>query len=182
MGSLLPFVPFIVFAVLCWLGGSTAGLIAGACSALIILGRDVVFLKHSPKLIEVGAVILFGALAVFALTTRANWTVPGVRLLVDSGLLALIVLSILMRRPFTRPYAQERTSPDIWHTHSFLRTNYMISGVWALAFAIIVLADAMLVYEPMVPVSLGIGTTVAALFVAFKFTAWYPNHNANKGK
>jgi hypothetical protein len=58
----------------------------------------------------------------------------------------------------------------------------MISGVWALAFAIIVLADAMLVYEPMVPVSLGIGTTVAALFVAFKFTAWYPNHHANNGK
>jgi hypothetical protein len=87
-----------------------------------------------------------------------------------------------MRRPFTRPYAQERTSPDLWHTHTFLHTSNMISGVWALAFAIIVPADAMRVYEPMVPASLVIGTTVAALVVAFKLTEWYPNHHANKGK
>ena len=37
-----------------------------------------------------------------------------------------------------------------------------------------VLADLLMLYVPGVPKSVGILVTVAALYAAIKFTAWYP--------
>ena len=55
----------------------------------------------------------------------------------------------------------------------FLRTNYVISAVWALAFAVLVAADLVMIYLPDLH-RFGIIVTVIALVGAFKFTASYP--------
>lgn len=54
--------------------------------------------------------------------------------------------------------------------------NKVISGAWALAFAVIVAADLVMVLQPGLPLAVGIAISVAALVAAFRFSRWYPDH------
>jgi hypothetical protein len=83
MGILLGFAPFIAFAILDWAMGPTQGLIAGALVSLALLLRDWFILKHVPKVLEIGTTILFGGLALYAVSGAPTWSIIGVRLRVD---------------------------------------------------------------------------------------------------
>lgn len=174
MGILLAFAPFVVFAIVDRFVGSTEGLVAGTVISIGLLLRDVVSRK-SVKVLEVGTAILFGGLALYAVLNKPAWSVIGVRLMVDSGLLLIVLLSMALRRPFTLQYAREQVAPEIWGTPQFVRTNYVITAVWALAFAVMVVAELALLKMPDLPPRIGILAIVFALVGAVKFTGWYPD-------
>ncbi len=173
MGILLAFAPFIAFALIDRLSGPTEGLIAGAVVSAALLLRDLIQ-GRTAKVLEIGTAILFGGLALYALLGRPSWSVVGVRLVVDAGLLLIVLASLVMRRPFTLQYARERVAPELWGEPEFVRTNYVITAVWALAFAVMVVAELVLLYVPDVPPRAGIVAIVLALVGAVKFTGWYP--------
>ena len=175
MGIALSFAPFIAFALMDRVFGSVAGLMAGALVSAVLIGRDLIGKRRSPRLLEMGSLLLFGGLAVYAAVAAPDWSVIGVRLRVDCGLLLIIVLSLVVRRPFTLQYAREQVPQEHWNTPAFLKTNDVISSVWALAFVVLVAADLVMLYMPDVPVRAGIVATILALIGAMKFTAWYPN-------
>jgi hypothetical protein len=174
MGILLAFAPFIAFAVVDRLFGSAEGLCAGFAVSAILLVRDWLSPNRAPKLLEIGTAILFGALAAYALLRRPDWSIIGVRLAVDSGLLLIVLISIAIRQPFTQQYAREQVARELWRSPEFLRTNDVITAVWALAFAALVIADIVLLYVPELPPRFGIIVSILALVGAVKFTAWYP--------
>jgi hypothetical protein len=174
MGILLAFAPFIVFALVDRIASPSAGLIAGALVSAALLLRDILAPSRTPKILEVGTVVLFGGLALYAVFSEAALSVIGVRLLVDSGLLLIVLGSIAVRQPFTLQYAREQAAPELWDNPAFIRTNYIITGVWALAFAVMVLAELALLYVPGLPPRAGVITIVVALIGAVKFTGWYP--------
>lgn len=182
MRVLLAFAPFIAFAAFDLLVGPQEGLIAGAVVAALVLIRD--WLNHrSPKVLEIGSVLLFGGLAIWAFAEGATWSIVGVRLRVDAGLLLIVLVSLAIGRPFTLQHARDEAPREVWNSPTFVRTNYVITTVWALAFAVLVAADLVLLYLPEVPHRVGIIATILALVGAFKFTAWYPkrgrsNHTA----
>jgi hypothetical protein len=91
-------------------------------------------------------------------------------------MLAIVLVSLAVRRPFTLQYAREQTPPEIWASPLFLRANDIISGVWAIAFALLVAADAALLAWPETPGWIGIAATVLVLVAAVRFTLWYPDH------
>ncbi|MGH6883546.1 MAG: hypothetical protein ACREFM_21665, partial [Hypericibacter sp.] len=64
----------------------------------------------------------------------------------------------------------------LWDSPGFVRTNYVITGAWAVAFLVMVVADLILLYMPEWPSRIGIIATIVALVGAVKFTAWYPEH------
>jgi hypothetical protein len=174
MGILLAFAPFIAFALVDRLVGTTEGLIAGAVIAAALLIRDWLTPGRSPKILEIGTVVLFGVLAIYAVSANPTWSIAGVRLRVDLGLLIIVLLSMALRRPFTLQYAQEQVPAEFWNSPQFLRTNTVITAAWALAFFVMVLADLTLVYLPELPPRIAIIMTIVALVAAFKFTGWYP--------
>ncbi len=178
MGILLAFAPFIAFAVVDRLVGATEGLVVGALVAAGLLVRDWISRDREPKVLEIGTVLLFGGLALVALVGDPGWSmlgsVFGVRLLVDAGLLAVVLVSIAIRKPFTLQYAREQVAPDLWDRPEFVRTNYIITCAWALAFVVMVVADYVLLAMPDLPPRVGIIATVLALVGAIKFTDWYP--------
>ena len=177
MGILLAFAPFIVFALVDRIASPSAGLIAGGLVSAALLLRDILAPNRTPKILEVGTVVLFGGLALYAVFSEAALSVIGVRLLVDSGLLLIVLGSIAVRQPFTLQYAREQAAPELWDNPAFIRTNYIITGVWALAFAVMVIAELALLYVPDLPPRVGIIAIVVALYGAVKFTGWYPERN-----
>lgn len=180
MGMILAFAPFIAFALVDRLVAPTSGLIAGAIVAIALLLRDVLTPGRSPKVLEIGTAVLFSVLALYALLGDPGWSIIGVRLRVDAGLLLIVLVSLALRRPFTLQYARESVPKEFWDSPEFLRTNYVITGVWALAFAVMVIAELAILYVPEMPPRLGIFATIAALIGAAKFTSWYPERNRAK--
>jgi hypothetical protein len=176
VGILLAFMPFIAFAVVDTLAGSLAGLGAGAIVSLSLLAHTTLIERKRAKILEVGTALLFVGLALYAIAAKPPWTIAGVRLRVDAGLLAIVLASLAIGRPFTLQYARERVAPELQDSPAFRRTNVVITSVWALAFAVIVAADALFAFAPATPRAVGIAATVVALVGAFKFTAWYPEH------
>ena len=174
MGILLAFAPFIVFAILDRLIGATGGLIAGAAVSAGLLLRDWFTPGRSPKVLEIGTTVLFTGMALYAALGRPEWSIIGVRLRVDTGLLLIVLLSIALRRPFTLQYAREQVPQELWNSPEFLRTNYVITAVWALAFMVLVIAELLLLAMPDLPPRVGVIAMILALVGAMKFTAWYP--------
>ena len=113
MGILLAFAPFIVFALVDRLAGPLPGLIAGALISFILLARDWLFVRRSPKMLDLATALLFAALVTYSLLARPVWSVIAVRLCVDAGLLLIVLVSMLLGRPFTMQYAREQVSPEL---------------------------------------------------------------------
>ena len=130
--------------------------------------------RTSTKVLEIGTLVLFGCLALYAVAARPSWSVIQVRLCVDAGLLLIVLVSMLVGRPFTLQYARDQVAPEFWGSPEFARINYVITAVWALAFAVMVVAELALLYEPDLPPRVGIIAIVLALVGAIKFTGWYP--------
>jgi hypothetical protein len=176
---LLAFAPFITFAVLNHFITPTSALTVAALVSLGLIAREMV-LGRSAKILEVGTCILFGSLAVYAYLSNANWPVVGVKLAVDVGLLAIVLFSLVVGRPFTIQYAREQVPRELWESPEFVRTNQVITLVWLAAFAALIVADLILLYMPDVPHKVGVLLTIGALYGAFKFTVAYPDRATKK--
>ena len=89
------------------------------------------------------------------------------------GLLAIVLVSIAVGRPFTIQYARERIAEQYWQTPLFLAVNRRITWVWAAAFAVLVAAHVATLFFS-VPAWIDGVVTAAAFVYATAFTARYP--------
>jgi hypothetical protein len=131
------------------------------------------------KLLDIATVAFFALLSLAALvTTRHELSdLDKYSQAISSGALGIIALgSIVFRHPFTIDYAKQKAPPEVWHTAVFNRINRVLSSVWAAVFLICALLglaaqqnaarglrDWLNWYIP-----------IAAIFLAFRFTKWYP--------
>lgn len=175
MNILLGFAPFFTFALLSKAAGALPGLLAGAAvsAALIVRARAA---GKAAKVLEIGTLVLFLAIAGWVVLRHAAPSMAAVRLAVDGGLLLIVLLSLVAGRPFTLQYAREQVAPALWTNPVFLHANRAITAAWALAFFVNVLADLSFVFLPGVPRALGGGLIVAGFGGAAAFTSWYPKH------
>jgi hypothetical protein len=178
MSMLLAFVPFLIFALLERRVGAHSALIAAAAVSALLIVRDKVIRHKSLKLLEVGSLILFGALALASGFPQFSLSVVGVRLWVDAGLLAIVTGSLVIGQPFTLQYAREQVSPEVAAGPRFKRVNMMLTAAWALSFVVIVAADAAMLYLPGFTAVVGTIVIVAALGAAALFTLWLPKQAA----
>lgn len=174
MKTLLAFLPFIVFAILNRVAGTATALIAAAAISAFFVVRDLATSSRHVKVLDIGALVLFSGLGAYSIAERHAWSIVAVRLCVDSGLLLTVLVSLLIRQPFTLQYARERAPSPVWGDPRFIRSNYIITGVWAAAFLAMVAADLLMLYAPGIPKSFGVIITIAAFAGALLFTSWYP--------
>ena len=155
-------------------------------SAALALGLAFVVLVVNwqrgdrPKLLEYADVVYFSALAVivaFASTGTRTWLELWGGEVANAALFVIVFGSILIRQPFTLQYAREDTPEEYWHSPEFLRVNYQITWVWAVAFFIgaasgfygdAVLDDSNNIWTGWIIQTL-------PLIIAAQFTIWYPN-------
>ena len=173
MSILLSLSPFAVFFVLMRLHSPMAGL-TGALAASLVLCARMRWRGEAVKILEVGSLVLFGALSAYTWLASPAWTVATVRLAVDAGLLAIVLVSLAIGQPFTLQYARERVPEAFWAKPLFLTTNRIISAVWAGAFAALVTADAAAEWVPSVPLWVDVVGSIAAFAAAVWFSRWYP--------
>jgi hypothetical protein len=173
MSILLSLSPFAVFFALMRLVSPIAGLIGGFVVS-VLLCAHARRRRESVKILEIGSAALFGLLVAYTLVGAPRWTVATVRLAVDSGLLAIVLVSLAIGRPFTLQYARERVPEQFWASPIFMAVNRAVSAVWGGAFAIMVAADVAAEFVPAIPLWVDVAASVAAFVGAVWFTRWYP--------
>jgi len=172
MGLLLGFAPFIVFSLLTGISVDLALWIAFAAAFTIAI-RDFAHTRIL-RILDVGSMMLFGALALYRGFIEPMASIQAIRLVVDGGLLAITLGSMLAGNPFTLEYAREHVPQEFWDAPLFRRTNYLIAAVWTLAFAAMSAADAATLFSKRFPAVLDVATGLAALTLAVAFTARHP--------
>ncbi|NKF22022.1 hypothetical protein [Solimonas marina] len=167
--ALLGFAPFAVFALIEKWVGIVPGLVAGL---LVSLGLATwTALRHrSANMLELGSAVIFGALAALALSVHPAWSVWDVRLYVDAGLALVVILGVLLRRPFTLQHRKTVDPTGITRDPAVLRRHLVLSGVWGLAFAGLALVDLYMTLDPGVRDRRGIILTLAILLAAARVT------------
>ena len=173
MSILLSLSPFVVFFALMRLQSPLAGLV-GAVAVALLLCLRMIRRGESLKILEVGSLVVFGALTTYTLLAAPAWSVATVRLAVDTGLLAIAVASLAIGRPFTLQYARERVPEPVWALPVFYTTNRLITTVWAGAFAVLVAADAAAEYVEAIPIWVDVAASVVAFAAAVWFSRRYP--------
>ncbi len=175
MNILRGFLPFILFWVLVRSAGIQLALWVSTATALFqLLGSVRQGGIGSVKLLDGCAVVLFAALAVVATFIDREVSPFAVRMSVDGALAVIAIGSMLIGKPFTLQYAREQVPPELWNSPLFIRTNYLITGVWSAAFVIQCLASAAVVAAPDIPPGLLVAVSLGALVGAIAFTVEYP--------
>ncbi|MFE2542804.1 hypothetical protein [Actinacidiphila glaucinigra] len=135
MGYVRGFLPWIAFAVVAteadWRFGALAGLVLSA--GLVVRERRA---GHPVDrfVIEIGSGVFFALLAALAFAAPDSPLEPYDTAL-SLGWLALTAWgSLAVRRPFTLGIARTTAPPAVWDNPLFLRTNVIITAVWAASF------------------------------------------------
>ena len=169
MNAVLAFLPFLAFAVLSVVFNAVVGLAAGAAVSAGLVVRTL--RRGGPaNVLETGTFVLLLGLTIYVLITRQQLSIIAVRLVVDLGLFAIILFSIVSRHPFTLQYAKERVAEKYWSDERFIHKNYVIAIAWACVFLVMVLAEGAMLADPVLPKSFGTAAIVAALAGGVLFT------------
>ena len=170
--------PWIVYAIAEGEGRLefAVGLALATALVILLLGR---LRGSSPKLLEYADVTFFAALAVVvavASPSTHHWLELWSGEIANVALMAIVLGSLAIRRPFTLQYAREDAPREVWDNPHFIRANYVITWVWAAAFIVEALSglygDAVLHDSD----NLWTGWIIQTLplIVAVQFTLWYP--------
>jgi hypothetical protein len=170
--------PWIVYALI--EGGGrleeSSAIAFGVALAVVLLG---LLRGGKPKLLEWTDTIFFAALAIFVAVAGADTHAWLERWSGEIANLALVVIalgSIALRQPFTLAYAKENAPRELWDNPAFLRTNYLITWVWAIAFVIEAASGFFgdLVLDDSNNLWTGWIIQTLPLIWAAQFTIWYP--------
>ena len=172
MNLILGFAPFIFFSILTRLSLNIALWLAFAAAFAISI-RDFVE-TQALKLLDTGSLALFGLMALYTGFIQQDLNFGAVRLIVDLGLLLLIAGSLIKRKPFSLQYARETAPQDLWMDPQFLRTNYVVTAIWGLAFIIMTTADGIAAFDSSFPVIVSVAASLVSLAGALAFTLRYP--------
>jgi hypothetical protein len=143
--------PYGAYAALMLVVSPTLSLGVGAALCLAAVAFDLAR-GRSLKLLSAGSAIVFAGLAGYRGIIDPTMSVAALRLAVDAGVLAIALGSMLAGLPFTLQYAREAVPPETAAMPGFRRANYVISGAWALATALMFAANMMMIYVPGLPI------------------------------
>jgi hypothetical protein len=171
--------PYGAFATLMLVTSAVVSLFAAAAICLMVMAHDMVR-GRSIKMLGAGSAILFATLGCYLTLVDSSLSSSAVRLTIDAGVLAITLISLAIRRPFTLQYAREVVDAETAGLPGFLKANYIITWAWAAANLLMVMANVLMIYVPGLPLWSGIAIAFAARNTAVYFTKWYPSYHRTK--
>ncbi len=175
MTIFLVLAPFVTFSLLVLVTSIPFSLFASASVCLAVIACDLVR-GRSVKMFAAGCAALFFCLGCYSVLVDPDMSVSAAKLAVDSGVLAISLYSLAIRRPFTLQYAREIVDADTAKLPGFMTANIIITWVWTAALVLMAMANVLMIYVPSLPLWSGIAIAFAARNSASFFTKWYPKH------
>jgi hypothetical protein len=167
--------PFGSFALLMLVASAEIALFASASICLAVIGID--FARgRSVKMLGAGSVVVFSGIGAYVALIDSHPSQSAVKIAVDVGILAISLLSLIIRKPFVLQYALEEVDAETAKLPGFLRSTYIITWAWAGACVLMIIGNALTIYVPGLPLWAGLVIAFAARNCAACFTTWYPQY------
>ena len=171
MNPVLGFVPFILFIVLVRLSDNLALWVAFAAAFAFGMGS---FLETRVlKTLDLASTTVFGLLALYKGFVEPSLPLGTELLLVEGSIFAVLLSSVLLQKPCTLQYAREQVLPKHRSSRRFIQANYIVTGVWLAAFAVMTAADVAAVLTAKLSVNIAMATGLVALAGALTFSVRY---------
>ncbi|MBR1277984.1 hypothetical protein [Bradyrhizobium sp. AUGA SZCCT0283] len=171
--------PFGSFALLMLVTSAEISLFASAAVCLAVIGIDV-YRGRSIKMLGAGCVIVFAGLGAYIWLVDPNLSHSAVKLMVDIGVLAISLASLIIRKPFILQYALEKVDAETAKQPGFKKAIYLITWAWTGAFVLMIAGNLLTIYVPGLPIWSGLVIAFAARNGAAFFTTWYPQYRKAK--
>ncbi|NOJ44946.1 hypothetical protein [Bradyrhizobium archetypum] len=171
--------PFGSFALLMLVTSAEISLFAAAAICLAIISIDV-YRGRAIKLLGAGSAVMFTALGAYVALVDPSLSHSAVKLIVDAGVLAISLVSLIIRKPFVLQYALEEVDADTVRQPGFLKAVYLITWAWNAAFVLMIIGNVLTIYVPGLPIWSGLVIAFAARNSAAYFTTWYPQYRKAK--
>ena len=169
--------PFAAFALLMLVVSAEISLFASAGLMLVLTVVDAVQ-SRSPKILQLGGAVLFATLGAAIVLCDLKLPPNAIRAIVDAGLLSISLGSLVAGVPFTVQYARESVDDATARRPLFHRINIVLTLIWSASFAVMLAADVLASYAPMLPLWTAAAIAFAARNGAMLFTRWYPAHRS----
>lgn len=171
--------PFGSFALLMLVTSAEIALFASAAICLAVIGIDV-YRGRAIKMLGAGCVVLFTGLGAYVTLANPNFSHSAVKLTIDVGVLAISLVSLIIRKPFVLQYALEEVDAETARQPGFLKAIYLITWAWNAALVLMIIGNALTIYVPGLPLWSGLVIAFAARNSAAFFTTWYPQYRKAK--
>lgn len=171
--------PFGSFALLMLVTSAEISLFTSAAICLAVIGTDV-YRGRSIKMLGAGSVVVFATLGAYVALVDPNLSHSAVKLTVDVGMLAISLISLIIRKPFILQYALEEVDAETARQPGFLKAVYLITWAWNGAFVLMIIGNALAIYVPGLPIWSSLVIAFAARNSAAFFTTWYPQYRKAK--
>ena len=175
----LVLLPFGVFSFLMLVTSADIALFASAMTGLAVIAYDR-FRGRQLKMLGAGSVVLFLGLGCYLTLVDASLSASAIKLTIDTGVLAIALVSLAIGQPFTLQYAREAVDAETAVLPGFIKANYIITWAWTACMALMMTGNILMIYLPGLPLWAGIAIAFAARSTAVYFTKWYPNYHKAK--
>jgi hypothetical protein len=171
--------PFGSFALLMLVTSAEVALFASAAICLAVIGIDI-YRGRSIKMLGAGCVVLFTGLGAYVTLADPNLSHSAVKLTIDVGVLAISLVSLIIRKPFVLQYALEEVDAETARQPGFLKAVYLITWAWNAAFVLMIIGNVLTIYVPGLPLWSSLVIAFAARNSAAFFTTWYSQYRKAK--
>jgi hypothetical protein len=171
--------PFGAFALLMLVTSAEISLFVAAAICLAVIGIDLCR-GRSIKILGAGSVMLFAGLGAYVALIDPALSSSAVKLSIDIGMLAISLISIIIRKPFILQYALEEVDAETAKQPGFLKAVYLITWAWNAAFVLMIIGNVLTIYVPGLPLWSSLVIAFAARNSAAYFTTWYPQYRKAK--
>jgi putative sterol carrier protein len=182
-GTVLAFVPWILYWVLAGMGHTTAAILSGLGVSLAINGYR--FAVRKTKILDAVSLVVLAAFAFVTLVLGSDLLVFYGGIVSDAALALMAWGSLLAGNPFTYDYAKEDWDEAFWDNPIFVRTNQIITVLWGVIFTAQALiggaamatgleGTARIILVAVIPRSL----LAIGIFFSVWFPRWYPQRVA----
>ncbi len=175
----LVLLPFGVFSLLMLVTSPDIALFVSAMTGLAVIAYDR-FRGRQLKMLGAGSVVLFLGLGCYLTLVDARLSASAIKLTIDTGVLAIALVSLAVGRPFTLQYAREVVDAETAALPGFIKANYIITWAWTACMALMMTGNILMIYLPGLPLWAGIAIAFAARSTAVYFTKWYPDYHRAK--
>ncbi|UEA58858.1 acyl-CoA thioester hydrolase [Gordonia otitidis] len=135
MGFLIGFSPWIIYWILVGNASFRVAVIVALC--LAVLAVLVQRLRRQPwHTLEIGAVVAFAAFSVLAFTVSDSFLERWLQPLGNAAIFLIVLVGMLIRRPFVREYARATVTDDVARSDGFRVITAAMTWMWIAVFAI----------------------------------------------
>jgi hypothetical protein len=144
-GYLFAAIPWVFFAV--FYGSETMSKTSASLGALLLIG--ILNLKELKKgfILPWGTAVFFFLLALNDAFNLWPWADEHLFILINGALAAIIIFSMIIKKPFTLQYAKEQFPSQFWHEARFIKINWTLTGIWAILMSIMAVASTWIAWQ-----------------------------------